>query len=190
MADWYYIGHYGQLGPLTLDQMGELVQGGVIQRETYVWRTGLASWDIAVNSDELGSFFLTVDPLFASPPPPPTMSPSVNAGGGSTQDPMRWTGAPAAPLGYANPSSMAPYPISSPPGGYLAVQSEKSRVAAGLLNLLIPGVGRMYMGYAAIGVLQLVFFPCFVGWIWSLIDGILILSGSPKVDGYGRVMDR
>ncbi len=186
MADWYYIGHYGQLGPLTLDQIGELVQGGVIQRETYVWRTGKKDWESASNADDLKPYFQTADPLFASPPPPPpgsgAFSPTV-----VSSDPMRWTGNPTGP-GYAGDPTA--YGMSPMGGSYLAVRSEKSRVAAGVLNLFIPGVGRMYMGYAAIGVLQLVFAMCGVGVIWSFVDGILILAGSPKVDGYGRIMDR
>jgi TM2 domain-containing membrane protein YozV len=54
---------------------------------------------------------------------------------------------------------------------------------------VVPGVGRMYMGYGAIGVLQLVLTLCGgVGYIWSFIDGIIILSGGVKMDGYGRQM--
>src|SRR5579859_2938673 len=41
VGEWYYIGHYGQLGPLTREQIDELVTGGVISRDTYVWRAGM-----------------------------------------------------------------------------------------------------------------------------------------------------
>lgn len=190
MADWYYIGHYGQLGPLTLDQIGELVQGGVIQRETYVWRTGQANWSLATDADDLKPYFQTVDPMFSSPPPPPPNVSGVAHSGTIAADPMRWTGTPTGSQSYGSTAPMPPYPLTHTQGSYIAIRSEKSRVAAGILNLLIPGVGRMYMGYAAIGVLQLFFSLCGVGVIWSFIDGILILAGSPKVDGYGRVMDR
>ena len=45
----------------------------------------------------------------------------------------------------------------------------------------------MYLGYAAYGVLQLVFTLCFgIGYLWSIIDGIIILTGGIKLDGYGR----
>ena len=47
MADWYYIGHYGQLGPLTREQIDELIDGGVIARDTFVWSTGMAEWQPA-----------------------------------------------------------------------------------------------------------------------------------------------
>jgi hypothetical protein len=49
----------------------------------------------------------------------------------------------------------------------------------------------MYLGYAAQGVIQFLLFPCGlgVGWFWSVIDGIYILSGGLKMDGYGRRID-
>ena len=56
---------------------------------------------------------------------------------------------------------------------------------------MIPGAGRMYLGYAALGVIQLVVFPltCFFGYIWSFVDGIMILSGKVGIDGYGRALE-
>ena len=67
--------------------------------------------------------------------------------------------------------------------------SDKSRIAAGVLQLIIPGVGRMYLGYLAQGVIQLLTTPlCGAGALWSYIDGIAILCGSTKLDGYGRVL--
>ena len=72
------------------------------------------------------------------------------------------------------------------PANY-TVSSERSRVLAGVLQLLIPGVGRIYLGYAAYGVMQLLLVPCLlVGWLWSVIDGIVILAGGVRLDGYGR----
>ena len=70
MAEWYYIGHYGQLGPLTPEQVEELVEGGVILPETYVWRTGMPQWQNAEHVVELRATFLRAD-VFAAPPPPP-----------------------------------------------------------------------------------------------------------------------
>lgn len=63
---------------------------------------------------------------------------------------------------------------------------KRNRIIAGVLNILIAGVGRMYAGYVAIGVLQLLAVCLFgAGYIWSLIDGILILTGTPNCDGNG-----
>ena len=68
------------------------------------------------------------------------------------------------------------------------IRSDRSRTAAGILQILIPGVGRMYLGYLAYGVIQLALtiVTCGVLWIWSFIDGIIILTGGLKMDGYGR----
>jgi TM2 domain-containing membrane protein YozV len=71
------------------------------------------------------------------------------------------------------------------PSMYGIVRSDRSRAIAGLLQV-IPGVGRMYLGYWAHGVLQLVFTMCGIGLFWSWIDGLIILAGGVKLDGYGR----
>ena len=68
MGEWYYIGHYGQLGPLTKEQMEELVEGGVILQETYVWRTGMPQWQTADTVAELRAALQSAIP-FAAPPP-------------------------------------------------------------------------------------------------------------------------
>ena len=180
MADWYYIGHYGQLGPLTLEQMDELVQGGVIGHDTYVWRTGMTDWLHAATVNELASSF-SAGAAFASPPPPPMPGPPPSATTTRVSSP------------YQNPafSSSSAYPYPAPYGGnFPALKSDRSRILAGILQLLLPfGVGRIYLGYAAYGVLQFVLVFCFgIGALWSFIDGILILAGTPKLDGYGRVL--
>lgn len=72
----------------------------------------------------------------------------------------------------------------------------KSRLAAGLMNLLLPligvsGIGRIYMGYVGLGVAQLVvgLITCGIGGLWSLIDGIVILSGKPETDAKGQPLE-
>ncbi|CAN5478203.1 hypothetical protein BH11ARM2_BH11ARM2_39400 [soil metagenome] len=181
MAEWYYIGHYGQLGPLTREQIDELVQGGVIARDTYVWRSGLADWQPADRVPELQEAFKAAEP-FAPPPPPP----------GSSRPP---TVAPPGPslspnFSYASPEPnlAATYGYGTPvvPMAYQTVRSDRSRALGGILQLIIPGAGRIYLGYAAIGILQLILAICGVGWIWSFIDGIVMLTGGVKMDGYGR----
>ena len=70
------------------------------------------------------------------------------------------------------------------PQGY----QQKSKLVAGLLQILLPGlgIGRFYLGYAGIGVGQiLTSFLCGVGCVWGFIDGILILTGSVTVDSSG-----
>ncbi|HEX8867380.1 MAG TPA: TM2 domain-containing protein, partial [Lentzea sp.] len=83
-------------------------------------------------------------------------------------------------MGYPNPA--APYgydPITGVP------YSDKSKVAAGVLQLFLGhfGVGRFYMGDTGIAVAQLL--TCGGCGIWALIDGIMILVNG-GTDAQGR----
>jgi len=62
-------------------------------------------------------------------------------------------------------------------------------MAAGLLGIFLGGLGihRFYLGYTAIGVVQLLlcllgFVTCGItsiaAWIWGLVEGIMILTGN------------
>jgi hypothetical protein len=98
-------------------------------------------------------------PQYAVPPPPPGMMP-----------PGMGYPNPAAPYGY-HPVTGIPY-------------SDKSKVAAGVLQLFLGhfGVGRFYMGDTGIGVAQLL--TCGGCGIWALIDGIMILvNGGTDAEG-------
>jgi TM2 domain-containing membrane protein YozV len=78
--------------------------------------------------------------------------------------------------------------MSSPLYGHDVTRplSDKSKLAAGLLQILLPfGVGRFYTGHYAMAVGQLCLALLWVGIIWSVIDGILILAQG-GVDGQGR----
>jgi hypothetical protein len=170
--EWYYVGQYGQLGPLSEEQMVELVESGVVVTETYVWKRGMPDW---IRADSVPLFRQRLTPS-APPAPPPTPAAS------SPHDPRGgWHSPPQYQIQPASPHTVA-YA-----GGII---SPHSKVLAGVLNLLIPGVGRMILGYTAIGVLQLVLAICSFGLLhlWSFIDGILILAGTVKHDGYGRLL--
>lgn len=69
--------------------------------------------------------------------------------------------------------------------------SDKSKVVAGVLGILLGGlgVGRFYIGDTRTGVLQLIvtIFTCGLGHFWGLIDGIMILVNG-GVDAQGRVL--
>jgi len=174
VGEWYYIGHYGQLGPLTREQIDELIESGVVARETYVWRAGMGDWLPADRAPELMEAFRRTEPYNTPPPPPMDRPPAM-----PTQPIARSYGYDAAPVA---PSPNYP--------AYNLAKSDKSRTLGGVLQLLIPGVGRIYLGYSAIGVLQLVLTPCMgIGYVWSLIDGIVVLAGGVKLDGYGRSLN-
>ncbi|MFC2173826.1 TM2 domain-containing protein [Acidobacteriota bacterium] len=76
-------------------------------------------------------------------------------------------------------------------------EDAKSMLAAGLLGIFLGcfGVHRFYLGYNGIGLTQLLLFifgilTCGVtslaSWIWGLIDGILILTGTIDRDARGE----
>lgn len=89
------------------------------------------------------------------------------------------------PPGWWGPSPEAPYgrhPVTGAP------YSDKSKIVAGLLQIIIPlGIGRMYAGHTGLGVGQLVvtLLTCGIGALWPFIDGIIMLVGDPT-DANGR----
>lgn len=116
------------------------------------------------------------------PPPPPG-------------DP--WA-AQVPPPGYGPPPGYVPPPGYGPPYGYPVPGapygvdpmtgvplSDKSKVIAGVLQLVLGavGAGRWYTGHYGIAVAQLL--TCGGLGIWALIDGIMMLVGNVK-DPQGR----
>ncbi|CAB4930599.1 unannotated protein [freshwater metagenome] len=79
-------------------------------------------------------------------------------------------------------SNYAPPPPPPPAAGYSQDPAQKSRIAAGILGILLGGLGihRFYLGYVGIGIVQIVvtIVTFGVGSIWGLIEGILILTGN------------
>lgn len=125
-------------------------------------------------------------PFTAVPPPPPGFPP---------QPTQPYYPPPTGPQPqYAPPPpGMAPpgmgYPNPAAPYGYDPVSglplSDKSKVAAGVLQLFLGqfGIGRFYMGDTGIAVAQLL--TCGGCGIWALIDGIMILING-GTDAQGR----
>ena len=56
-----------QSGLFGWQQLQQMVQSGQITKDTYVWKQGMANWELAGNVQELSSLFGAVPP----PPPPP-----------------------------------------------------------------------------------------------------------------------
>lgn len=94
-------------------------------------------------------------PVWAAPPPPPAPT---------------YYGPPPPPM----------YPHYAPPP---AMYSPKSKVVAGVLQILVPfGAGRFYTGHYGIAVAQLL--TCGGFGVWCLIDGvILLISGGTDAEG-------
>lgn len=71
-------------------------------------------------------------------------------------------------------------------------------MAAGLLGVFLGGLGihRFYLGYTTIGIIQLLVtmvggvvtcgMGALGGYLWGLIEGILILTGTINKDAQGR----
>ena len=67
----YTINVNGQnMGPFNMQQMQQMVQNGQMTAQTYVWKQGMAGWELAGNVQELSGLFGAV------PPPPPDMPPT------------------------------------------------------------------------------------------------------------------
>lgn len=74
----YYVAVNGQqIGPFNMQQLQQLVQNGRLNKQTYVWKQGMAGWELAGNVQELASLFAPV-----APPVPPI------PGGAPTPPPM------------------------------------------------------------------------------------------------------
>ncbi|KRC57700.1 MULTISPECIES: TM2 domain-containing protein [unclassified Nocardioides] len=110
-------------------------------------------------------------PPYGAPPPQGAPSPYQPYG---APGPTGYGFSPAAPWGV-DPVTGVPY-------------SEKQKVVAGVLQILLPfGIGRFYIGDTGTGIAQLLvsLVTCGIGGIWSMIDGILLLTGRPT-DSEGR----
>ncbi|MFC4859137.1 DUF1707 domain-containing protein [Actinophytocola glycyrrhizae] len=89
------------------------------------------------------------------------------------------------------PYMPAPYTSAPPPVGYApapppSTESDRLRVVAGVLQIVLPfGIGRFYTGHNNIGLAQLLTSFIGIGVIWSIIDGIIILAGG-GTDANGR----
>lgn len=74
-----------------------------------------------------------------------------------------------------------------------AYGQQKSKLAAGLFGIFLGvfGVHRFYLGHIGIGLAQLLItvlscgFLSWATWIWGLVEGIMILSGSINKDAKG-----
>jgi TM2 domain-containing membrane protein YozV len=112
-------------------------------------------------------------------PPPPGWNPEQQAPSGWNPEPQP----PPPPPQWGPQTAYPPAPVVSDP--------RKSKLAAGLIAILVPGWGihNFYLGFTGKGIAQLVLTLTCVGMIvsipWSIVEGILILVGSIKADASG-----
>jgi TM2 domain-containing membrane protein YozV len=126
------------------------------------------------------------------PPPDPTQPPQAPPSGSQqSPPPPGWQQPPPGwqqpPPGYAGYPGYAPYGIH--PGTGLPY-SDKSKLVAGLLQILLPlGIGRFYIGDNKTGGWQLAvtLLTCGIGGLWPFIDGIVILVSDSR-DAQGRIL--
>lgn len=149
---------------------------------------------------------MTEQPPHEPPPPhgpPPGYPPPGQQPGNPWQgQPPYGQGAPAPgygpPPGYPQPGWVPPpqaygYPpdAGAPYGrdAYGRPLSDKSKLVAGLLQILLGGlgIGRFYTGDTglAVGQLLVTLFTCGIGGVWGVVDGILILVKDDWTDARG-----
>jgi len=124
------------------------------------------------------------------PPPPGGYGPPPGGYGAPPQQaPQQGYGPPPGFQPPPAPGMMqpgAPYGVDPMTGMPL---SDKSKMTAGLLQIFLGsfGVGRFYLGYTGLGIAQIavVWLTCGFGSIWTLIDGIMMLTGKVP-DAQGR----
>ena len=67
----YYVSVNGaQTGPFNIQQLQQMAQTGQLTKDTYVWKQGMAQWELAGNVQELNCLFAPTCPPPGMPTPP------------------------------------------------------------------------------------------------------------------------
>ena len=61
-----------QTGPFGMQQLQQMAQTGQLTKDTYVWKQGMAQWELAGNVQELSTLFAPTCPPPPGMPTPPT----------------------------------------------------------------------------------------------------------------------
>ncbi|WP_394822621.1 TM2 domain-containing protein [Pendulispora albinea] len=131
-------------------------------------------------------------------PPPPGGGGGGGPGGGYGQGPNNAYGGGYGPPPPAGMSGMPGMPMGPPPGAGPGAPygidpvtgipfSDKSKVVAALLQFFLGwlGAGRFYTGHTGIAIAQILASLTCIGWIWPIVDGIMMLTGK-VTDAQGR----
>lgn len=71
--------------------------------------------------------------------------------------------------------------------------SKRSKYMAGFMQIFLGcfGIGRFYLGFKKIALLQIASTLLTLGtggFVWGVIDGLMIIVGKEKYDGYGKIL--
>lgn len=148
-----------------MEALGKHLGTGHLETDEYIQRMDHAA--TARTVAELDELFVDLPaPHYRPPPPPPPQA---------IRQPQS-SGFPALQTRY---SPLYGHEFDRP-------LSDKSKLAAGLLQILLPfGIGRFYTGHIGMAIAQLCLSLMWIGVIWSIVDGILILAQG-SIDGQGR----
>lgn len=132
-ATWFYAVGTVQQGPVTAEQVLQMLQNNQIGGDTLVWRDGMADW---VPASSLPEFQLAAPPPQQVsqqpqwPPPPPVDPPQWNPGAPVPP--------PAAPNYSAGYGASLPYSSLPPEAQQLQSQATTSMVV-GIISLVVSG---------------------------------------------------
>jgi TM2 domain-containing membrane protein YozV len=201
MANFFYFDRNAQKqGPVSQERLKELAARGVIDQNTpmetdtgHKGRAGQIPGLFAAGSTPFAP------PAQVAPPPASRQLFCTNCGAPSVEQAVTCMSCGARPVGYTNFCRQCGTALH--PGQLLcikcgvAVQSvsaavqitgapcDKNRVTAGILAILIGGIGihKFYMGSWGWGIVYVMFFWTYVPAILGLIEGIMYLAMSDDV---------
>lgn len=79
VSSYYLVLNGAQAGPYPMEQLAELKKQGIITKETYAWKEGMANWEFAGSIEELKALFTVAPPPMPSMPPMPPAMPGAPA---------------------------------------------------------------------------------------------------------------
>lgn len=173
MQYWYLFINNSKIGPLSLEE----VRKSLITPETMVWHEGLAGWLPASQVPELASLFTPggAGCNGSATPPPPHGSENGYAQQGYSM--------PNQQQGYYAPGGNQGY-YGTPGNNYYVPSSGKDKTAAGILAILLGGLGVQYFYLGKIGAgfitIMLTLVTCGLWSIITLVQGILMLTMSEQ----------
>ncbi|MBY5443799.1 MULTISPECIES: RDD family protein [Rhizobium] len=91
MKTWYYAVGQEHKGPITEEELHDLIKRGQIIKETPLWQEGMSTWVPAAELSEISAGFVVLPPLPVQPPP-------VQAGKAAPTTHVEADAKPSAPL--------------------------------------------------------------------------------------------